>query len=206
MYQPGQLLHPLLWPQLALQHWLKMCPQWPALRALWMALCLGALWLLASPSLAIAACPFERLQTRGIDETHQVMAPQVISDSGVVTIDLPMKTTLTSADLAGLLTATRVETKLSVPTPVWQFRALAASLDRSNLKVSYTVDDNSYLRSVRNSSSRIGVRVVPRSIDTSPWFSFTQFFGYIDLHFDFSEATLAGDYSGQLFVSVECNL
>jgi hypothetical protein len=92
---------------------------------------------------------------------------------------------------------------------VWQLTVPASSnLDIANLMVSYSISGSAGMSgdlvSLIDTSSIVGITIIPRQIQRIMAGDKIIFRGFIDVDIDYTRATKSGGYSGTISTSVEC--
>jgi len=137
--------------------------------------------------------------------THRKLA----IDEGPLALDLPMSMPVVNANInisqagahpVATVSLKRWQWRLQVPKPT--------TITAADLIVGYRVvganGQPGVFTSNLDSSSRVKVTTVTRTISEQVRKNSILFKGYIDLQLDYAEATRSGGYSGTVTVNVEC--
>lgn len=127
-------------------------------------------------------------------------------DEGTVSISMPLDIAIGSAAINPTATTIDTESRIAVRKRLWRFMSRTADLTTNNLKISYDINGDNKLRAAADPTSKIGVSILHRDIKVVNRKSFSLFDAYVDLVFDYSEARLAGQYTGFLTINVDCSL
>lgn len=148
---------------------------------------------------------FGAFTVRNRNATATIADDVVSINAGTASVTVPLSVAI--ADLNINANTGTFQTEVRTELPNWTWRLFADTrqwIAQTEAEVEYEVVGTG-LVSVLDSSSRIGVEVAERDRDVLRFPGRrTRFRGFLDVILDYSEATRAGAYTGQITVTARC--